>query len=282
MRSWRYAAVLSLAALLAFGCGIKKEIHEKALKDLADTQTSLQEKEKAFAELDAKEKACESEVAKTKGLVESVSAEYKNLSKDKATLDQQKATLDQEYKETKEQLEKMLRANALRQKAMDELYAKFDGLIKSGKLKVGVNDGRMVIELPSGVLFQVGSATLSKEGKQAVAEVAEVLKTINERKFQVAGHTDDQRDKKAAVNLNWALSYNRARAVFDVLTKSGMNEALLSIAAYAEYSPVGDNATEEGKNANRRIEIVLLPTSDELPLKQIKKLENLKAIAPAK
>ena len=54
-----------------------------------------------------------------------------------------------------------------------------------------------------------------------------------------------------------------------------MDESKLSIAAYAEYSPVASNDTPEGQDANRRIEIVLLPTSDELPLKQLKKIENI-------
>jgi len=258
---------VSILAFYMGGCGVKEEIHNKALKDLADTDATLQIKQQELDECQKTLTGCQTEIENVKSDLNALGAEHENLGKAHNQLD---AT----YLDVKDQLAKIRKANDLRQKAMNQLLADFASLIASGKLSIGVNDGRMVIQLPSNLLFKVGSARLSKEGKAALTEVNEVLKGIKNRKFQIAGHTDNQRKSKRT-NPNWALSYKRALAVFDLLVKNEMDESLLSIAAYAEYSPVETNETKEGRAKNRRIEIVLLPNSDEVPLKQLKMIKSV-------
>jgi len=269
MKKSLFALVIVTVIVGLLGCGVSKEDHEKVQKELANTQASLQAKAQEQDKCAADLKTCQMELDQIKGDLMSLSEDYSKLG-------EEKQKIGEEYVDVKSQLAKIRMANELRQKAMDELLAKFESLIKSGKLTIGVNDGRMVIQLPSNVLFPVGKSNLSKDGKQAVQEVAEVLKTINGRKFQVAGHADTQRPK-GKVNPNWTLSYSRARAVFDLMIKDGMNESLLSLAAYAEFSPVADNNMPAGQEMNRRIEIVLLPTSDELPMKQLKQIQATEA-----
>lgn len=258
--------VFVLATLIS-SCGIPKEEFNKTQKELADSQAAFELKEKELAECNSQLKVCKDNASEAQKALQTLGSEY-------STMEEKHANLDADYNAMVKLLEKIKNANALRQKAMNELLSKFEALIKSGKLSIGVNDGRMVIQLPSEVLFKVGRSNLSKDGKAAIAEVAEVLKTIEGRKFQVAGHTDNQR-ASSRVNPNWTLSYKRARSVFDLLVKNEMDESMLSLAAYAEYSPVATNDTKEGRKLNRRIEIVLLPTSDELPLKQLMKIEKV-------
>jgi chemotaxis protein MotB len=147
------------------------------------------------------------------------------------------------------------------------LTEKFRKMIDSGKLQVILRHGRMVVKLPAGVLFDSGSAELSKEGKDSLREVAGVLKTMD-RHFMVAGHTDNQPviGGDAGAKNNLELSTSRALTVAQFLIASGMNPSRLVAAGYAEHEPVRENTTEPGRRENRRIEIVLLPNVTELPL----------------
>jgi chemotaxis protein MotB len=138
-------------------------------------------------------------------------------------------------------------------------------MIDSGKLRVRVVRGRMVVELAENILFDSGRADLKKEGEEALAQVASVLNTIPNRDFQIAGHTDNIPIKSAKFPSNWELSTARAVEVTRFLAEKGVDTARLSAAGYADTQPVAANTEPEGRKQNRRIEIVLMPNLDELP-----------------
>ncbi len=153
--------------------------------------------------------------------------------------------------------------------AFKALTEKFQKMIDSGKLSIVLRHGRMVVKLPAGVLFASGSAELSKEGKDALRDVATILRTVHDRRFMVAGHTDNLPIDPRAVppspfKNNLELSTARALAVTQHLISSGMNPTRLVAAGYAEHEPVRENSTEPGRQENRRIEIVLMPNVTEL------------------
>ena len=116
----------------------------------------------------------------------------------------------------------------------------------------------MIVAMPASVLFDSGSADLSDDGKKAVVEVARVLVNVPRRRFIVGGHTDNVPAVKE-YKSNWALSTARAVTVLEALMRAGMDPTRLVAAGYAEYDPVAPNATSEGKQKNRRIEISLEP-----------------------
>jgi len=143
---------------------------------------------------------------------------------------------------------------------------RFGGMIETGRLEVSVRDGKMVLELPSAVLFESGSAEISEEGMATLDEVAEVLATIKDREFQVAGHTDNQPiGPDNPYETNWHLSAARAVAVVIHLRKAGVRAKQLSAAGYSQYKPVASNKKKKGQAKNRRIEITLMPNIEELP-----------------
>jgi chemotaxis protein MotB len=146
-----------------------------------------------------------------------------------------------------------------------EMINKFKAMIDSGKLRVRVVRGRMVVELAENILFDSGKSTLKKEGQEALTEVAAVLASIPNRDFQIAGHTDNIPIKSAKFPSNWELSTARAVEVTRFLASKGVDPARVSAAGYAETQPVASNADAEGRQQNRRIEIVLMPNLDELP-----------------
>jgi chemotaxis protein MotB len=146
--------------------------------------------------------------------------------------------------------------------AFKELTEKFQKMIDGGKLNVEIRKGRMSVKLPAGVLFDSGSAKLSRDGELALMEVAIILRTLTERKFMVAGHTDNrplEDSTESGYRNNWELSTARAVTVTEFLIEARMKPENLVAAGYGQYDPVGDNNSADGRQENRRIEIVLLP-----------------------
>jgi chemotaxis protein MotB len=139
-----------------------------------------------------------------------------------------------------------------------EVTAKFRELIDAGTLEVTFRRGRMIVELPAGVLFDSGSADLSEQGKKAVTDVAHVLAQVSGRRYIVAGHTDNVPAVKE-FKSNWALSAARAVTVLEALIRAGMPATRVAAAGYAEYDPIAPNLTTAGRQRNRRIEIILEP-----------------------
>ncbi len=154
------------------------------------------------------------------------------------------------------------------------LLQRLRSMIEGGRLRVRVVRNRMVVELPEGILFESGKARLKEEGKAALAEVAGVLKEIPNRDFQVAGHTDNVPIRTRRFPSNWELSTQRAVNVVRFLVAQGFEASRLSAAGYADTQPVASNESPEGRQQNRRIEIVLLPNFDELP--DLSQLESLR------
>jgi chemotaxis protein MotB len=153
-----------------------------------------------------------------------------------------------------------------RLEAFRALTASFQKMIDSGKLQVTMRHGRMIVKLPAEILFASGSADISKGGQSALAEVAGILKQMPDRRFMVAGHTDNVPIGPSSFKNNLQLSTARAETVTEQLIAAGMNAAHLSAAGYSEYEPVRENSSESGRRENRRIEIVLLPNLSELPV----------------
>ena len=170
-----------------------------------------------------------------------------------------------------------------RLEAFRALTASFQKMIDSGKLQVTMRHGRMVVKLPAEILFASGSADISKGGRAALAEVAGILKQMPDRRFMIAGHTDNVPVGPPSVfKNNLQLSTARAETVTEQLIAAGMNPAHLSAAGYSEYEPARENSTEAGRRENRRIEIVLLPNLAEIPVPSNLAAHPAAAVAQAK
>jgi chemotaxis protein MotB len=123
----------------------------------------------------------------------------------------------------------------------------------------------MTLKLPDDILFPTGSKDLKKEGKTALEQVGDVLKDVD-RDFIIAGHTDPIPVKKGGpFKSNWDLSTARAVEVVKLMTSKGVNAERMAAAGFAEFDPVADNSTKEGRAQNRRLEIILMPKLEELP-----------------
>jgi chemotaxis protein MotB len=146
------------------------------------------------------------------------------------------------------------------------LTKQFQRMIDSGKLQVSFRRGRMIVELPAAVLFASGSADLSADGRQALQEIAKILRKVPGKRFMVGGHTDDVPvGKGSSYTSNWSLSSARAVMVTEALIQAGMRANHLVAAGYGEFDPIATNTSDKGRTKNRRIEIVLEPDLATLP-----------------
>jgi chemotaxis protein MotB len=186
------------------------------------------------------------------------------------SVEDQKRNIEEQNKALEEMRARDRQAQA-RLATFKNMIDRFQKMTASGKLKVKIVRGRMVVELSENILFDSGRADLKAEGQAALAEVAAVLASIADRDFQVAGHTDNIPIKSAKFPSNWHLSTGRALTVAIFLSDHGVPPVRLSAAGYADTQPAASNDTPEGRQQNRRIEIVLMPNLDELPdLSQLK------------
>ncbi len=104
-----------------------------------------------------------------------------------------------------------------------------------------------------GVEFDFDKSTLRPESRQTLDEATEVLRQYPDIRVEVAGHTDSI----GTVEYNQGLSDRRAQAVYEYLVGNGIASHRLSSRGYGELSPIADNASREGRQRNRRVELVV-------------------------
>ena len=134
-------------------------------------------------------------------------------------------------------------------------------------LKVETKDGKVYVSMENKLMFPSASWTVSKEGANAIKELAKVLEQDTTLNIMVEGHTDnDPYRGNTAVKDNWDLSVMRATAIVKLLLQHGpaINPSRIEACGHGEFAPKADNSTAEGKAANRRTEIILTPNLDKL------------------
>lgn len=120
--------------------------------------------------------------------------------------------------------------------------------------------GQMMVELQESVLFSSGQAKLTSSGKQTLGQVTQALLSLPDRRFMIAGHTDDVPLRPGRYKDNLELSSERASAVLRFMVKRGLARQRVSAVGYDDIDPLESNETPEGRAKNRRVEIILLRT----------------------
>ena len=269
LQAWLSLLFLPLIALSFAGCGYSEEEWRGKLREIDNLKQQLSAEE-------AQNKKFQSELDDARAKVEQLKRQLAAAGVDVANLKknvEEQARALEDYKRRAAQLERI-------KQRFELLKAKLQGLTKLG-LKVVVRKNRMVIQLPGDVLFDSGRETLKKSGQNILKQVAAVIHRdggLMTRDFQVAGHTDNKPYRLGVFKDNWGLSVMRAREVLAFLIKpkgkkgGGLNPEHWSAAGYGDTDPVADNNTSEGRQINRRCELVVLPKLEEmLDLKSLTK-----------
>ncbi len=139
---------------------------------------------------------------------------------------------------------------------------KLKSLIESKDLTLTLVDGKLVVSMPSDILFASGSASISERGQSTIMEVGRVLQGTPDKRLQVEGHTDNVPIRGGRFASNWQLGHGRAMAVVEILVRAAVPAAQLSAASFGEHQPKVANTDDESRQKNRRIEIVVMPNLD--------------------
>lgn len=135
----------------------------------------------------------------------------------------------------------------------------------SDELSVREENGKIYVALSDKLLFQSGSATVDKRGKEALAKLASVLNQQKDVDVNIQGHTDTKPIHTARFADNWDLSVIRATSVVRILTTEyEVSPLQIEPSGKGEFVPVADNESAEGRSKNRRTEIIIAPKLDEL------------------
>ncbi len=188
------------------------------------------------------------------GLVTNLQEQNKNLT----------AQLDDLNRRYAEAVGKIGTGNALPPALTNELSA----FAAANPDLVEFDAARGIVKFKSDVTFAVGDATLQPKAKEVINRFATILNSPSASSYEllIAGHTDNARvsnprTMQAGHKDNWYLSAHRAITVGQELMSQGTNPQRIGCVGYADQRPAASNASESGKAQNRRVEVLILPTT---------------------
>lgn len=275
MRNIRFIWFVSLLSVL--GCGYSEDEWQAQLEKYNQLNRTHQEEQTAHQKT-------REELAAVQKRVADLTSQLKRMGVNLDELNRELEATGTEKEQLAANLENLKRALAeyqARAAQLERIRQRFELLrdrlqkLTNLGLKVEIRRNRMVIRLPGDVLFASGKDDLKPEGQQVLSAVAEVIRTdksLSARYYQVAGHTDNKPLKGGRFGDNWGLSVMRARQVVIFLVRAqdakggggALDENKLHAAGYGETDPAVSNDSEDGRQQNRRVELVIMPDVEEM------------------
>lgn len=184
------------------------------------------------------------------------------LSEESARLEKLQTELNQRS-ERVDQLENLIASKeAAMQRLKDAVSSALQGFEGKG-LTVERKNGKVYVSMENKLLFGSGSWSVGDQGRNAVVNLAGVLKKNPDINVLIEGHTDNvPYGGKGAVSDNWDLSTKRATAIVRILVSNNVDPKQITAAGRSKFLPVASNSSVSGKAKNRRIEIILAPNLD--------------------
>ena len=278
---------LSLVTVMLFSCVSQKQMRQAEAKygELNGAYLELQGK---YRTLQDEQSKCNNQVAdlnNKKSALESSNADLKNqvdyLKQNNNTVLNQLKDLSVVTGSQAESIKKSLEnigAKDIYIKDLQGSIARKDSLnmalvmnlkgaignLDDKDINIKVDKGVVYVDISDKLLFKSGSYDVTDRAKEVLGKVAKVLNAQPEIEFMVEGHTDSVAIKSNGISDNWDLSVKRATSVVRILQNTyGLDPKRMTAAGRGQYLPIADNATNEGRAANRRTRIVILPQLDQ-------------------
>jgi len=207
----------------------------------------------AEAALDRLRQEKEAQARKQQESVREAEAELDRLRQEQLAL---RTQLQVEQSEKEREIQRLTQTQT-------ELAKSLQAEIAKGEIRIQQVADRLMINMVDRVLFDSGQGHVKPAGLKVLKQVSDILKTVTDKQIRIEGHTDNVRiggRLKERFATNWELSTTRATSVVRyLLDEGGLDPSNISAVGYADMRPIASNDTEEGRSANRRIEIVLYP-----------------------
>ncbi|MBL8023001.1 MAG: OmpA family protein [Elusimicrobia bacterium] len=202
-----------------------------------------------FKKMETAKLEIETQAEELRAQIDALSSQKEMLSQDVEQLTAEQQALQQEAEN--------------REKGYNELVSRLSSEVNEGKLQVRKFKDMLSVDVAEKIFFASGSASLKKEGEAVLLKVGEALANFSDKNIRVVGHTDNVPvSKRSPFSSNWELSVMRATTVVRFLQeKAHLSPESLIASGQGEYQPIASNETAEGRQKNRRIEIMLLDKS---------------------
>ncbi|MBC8018385.1 MAG: OmpA family protein [Verrucomicrobia bacterium] len=278
-----YLTMTGLLALSLSGCLVAESRYLKKVEEADSLTQNLNDLKQKHATLIADNAALKAEyekmcaesaglskdklaLTKDKGELELVlQAKSDTLSQNISDLRQKVANLESENIKLKEDIAGLQKIKEEKVREVSSTYEQLLQNMKSeiaqGQVTISELKGKLTVNMEAAILFDSGKADVKPDGLGILLKMVATLKSVKDKAIRIEGHTDNVQISGALVRqfpTNWELSAARAINVAKYLQQQGLDPAILSAAAFAEYKPVADNGDKEGRAKNRRIEITLV------------------------
>ena len=184
--------------------------------------------------------------------------QVQTLQSQRSALEQQQADLRRQVDALEQQKTQLLTASKQNQSQYDSLVKDLTEEVKKGQLQVRQYKDMLTVDVAEQLFFDSGRADLKDTGKAVLKKVGEALKGYEDKVIRIVGHTDNVPIKTKVFPSNWELSVARATTVVRYLQEVGIPPDRMIASGRAEYQPLGENDTPDGRKKNRRIEITLI------------------------
>ncbi|MBK5274635.1 MAG: OmpA family protein [Desulfuromonadales bacterium] len=278
-----YLTVTGLLTLSLSGCLVAESRYLQKVEEADSLTKELGSLKQKYAALTADNTALKAQFETLQGEAAGLANEKLALTKDKEDLDQvlkaksdtlsqnisdlrQKvANLEGENRKLKEDIADLQKVKEEKVKEVSSTYELLLQNMKSeiakGQVTISELKGKLTVNMEAAILFDSGKADVREDGLVILMKMVDTLKGVKDKAIRIEGHTDNVQIIGALTRIfpsNWELSAARAINVARYLQQQGIDPANLSAAAFAEYKPVADNGSKEGRAKNRRIEITLV------------------------
>ena len=257
---WRNIILRASCILLVFLLGCVSKPQFKTINDdLLLTQQQLSNSEKKIDELNAALEESNEKMEQYRQTCDQLEEEIKKIDIEK----QLKSQLIESQKETIQKQTAVISLQNTVIRLFDDseqtLQNNIEEQIKSQDLEASTSSSSIKYVLENNLLFQSGSAEPSEEGEKLLARLKDLLRDKRYPYIRIEGHTDDLPLKSTVKYAdNWELSAARAAAVVRFLHETvGIAPEKMAAVGYGQYRPIASNETEDGRDQNRRIEIIL-------------------------
>ena len=187
--------------------------------------------------------------------------QVKSLQSQKTSLEKQQADLRGQITALEQQKTQLLAASQQNKSQYDALVRNLTVEVKKGELQVRQYKDMLTVDVAEQMFFDSGRANLKDSGKAVLKKVGEALKGYEDKVIRIVGHTDNVPINKSLQKVfpsNWELSVARATTVVRYLQEVGIPPERMVASGRAEYQPIAENDSAEGRKKNRRIEITLI------------------------
>jgi chemotaxis protein MotB len=280
---------LKLSRLNEETAGLRDQIKElEGLRiRVSELEHAITQKDRAFSELNEAIRNLKRELAKERRSKQSIEAEFisQNVTLTKVqkrlrdaqarvrNLEEQLAEKDRELETIKLTL-RTLRGEKVSAKAsIDEMRSAYDSLVNDLKERIEQQEvsierfeEEISVTFVDRILFDFGNAAITPEGRETLNRIGKTLQAVKGKRIRVVGHTDNRPIHPNYLHKfpsNWELSSARASAVIRYFQEElGLEPTRLEAVGRSFYDPAANNRTPEGRDRNRRVEIIIAPQLD--------------------